>query len=291
MAKGRGVGDGSRVEGPAASAIVETSNGQWNGAMKAWIIPELARRGLPADTPFRAALVLLGKWTSHHPARVLLNEPWLLTVSGDPPTLNPKRLPGEPWFAMLVADGLFKSSFDFTWDRPQPKRCLNLAQEFLEASRQSLAAGLTRPAVEAAWAAAELSVDAQLRLHQPYIPGPEHTVRKAMWEEWQGWGNAPAEYVRVLDQLSEARAWSRYGEEQPGLEDEAARNLLATVAEMVEFARRQVEPRPEDYGRPGLPDPGWVQVGPPMVDWPGRPLVQMPGEAPPRAPRRRKRAP
>lgn len=148
-----------------------------------WVLPELRRRGLPEDRiSVRKAAVLLRK---DQQPEVLLNEDFVMATkarmtrdveAGEPITtadiadiewLVPEELdPDAAWLAYLtLPDGRAFLQFNFLYERGQARDVITSAAQFLKSADRAAADGNDGSATENAFAAAELSVMALMRVH------------------------------------------------------------------------------------------------------------------------------
>lgn len=217
-----------------------------------WVTPDLQRRGLdPTLTPITKALVVMAP---ERPVKTLINEEAGLIAEvratralakGEAITLadfdeihdlRPDGIdPNTGWvcFAQIGTDIII--AFDFRRNRERATGLIGRAKEFCRAARLSQSDGLVAPALDAAYAAAELAVIAQMLLHQD-DPPRGHPERRRWFKGWSELGNAPAAHSRALSELSRHRRRARYAEGTIRLGHETVDVLLTTVEAMVEHA-------------------------------------------------------
>jgi hypothetical protein len=117
---------------------------------------------------------------------------------------------------------------------------LHRASDFAEIAHAALASGRLGPALENAFAAAELSVVAELLLIAD-APTRSHRDRLERWRAWATLGNAPTEHAEALATLAQMRAAARYGEAPLASDHRIVATLVGTMDDMLEHARSRVD--------------------------------------------------
>ncbi|MDQ3641405.1 MAG: HEPN domain-containing protein [Actinomycetota bacterium] len=226
-----------------------------------WVEPELELRGRPlAREEIVKALVVM---TPGRAVRVLLNDEAELmgTVratrsvsAGESVTtadfdqvkdIRPVDIdPDSGWVCFVRLGEEIYISFDFRQNRQQAARRLDRGEEFAAAARAALEAGRTAVAVDAAFAAAELAVIAQMLVFGPderskRRPPRPHDERSTWFKGWTTLGNAPSEQGVALADLARHRNAARYGK-TVSVRPDHLRHLVETVGNMLRFARSQV---------------------------------------------------
>ena len=137
-------------------------------------------------------------------------------------------------------------AFDFRRNRQTATLLVDRATEFVEAAAHSLSLAHLGPAIENAFAAAELAVKAQMFLIDDE-PTTKHFERATWWTEWEKLGNAPAGAAQVLRQLYSERGASRYGDGPISMDFDQVQRALEAVRVTIAFARaRSAEEKPRD---------------------------------------------
>lgn len=219
-----------------------------------WLGPELRRRGLPETQPVSKCLVvmpptgpitvqiddeaeLIGtvRVNKAMPAGAAVTTADISSVEG----LRPASVDvNAGWICLAEIGGTWTIvNFDFRYNRGSATQLLSLASEHLASARDDLQAGRERAAVDAAWSAAELAVQAQMMLIN--VVTKDHKSRNKWWESWQQLGNAPSDQG-ALKRLASERPNARYGEGPLGLTQTELDNLMFTVEGMVQHASERL---------------------------------------------------
>lgn len=213
-----------------------------------WVEPEVQRRGDLSVADVTKALVVM---EPHTGTRVLLNEEVVFTDEDGTPTdeleaahfLRPAGLPANAgWVGYLARGDEAILVFDFRRNRERASDRLDLAQEYVDTARLAADAGLFRPAMWNAFAAAELSVVAQLLMHNDE-PSRDHIEHRRLWRQWTDLGNAPKQHSETLAGLLKFRKAVRYGEGGVKLDLAGTHRTLDIVQNMVAFGRFRVGER------------------------------------------------
>ena len=225
--------------------------------LELWVRPALAARGEPTDRAVSKALVmfqpsgapvvqiddearLIASMRAARPIAVgeALSEDDVTGVAG----LRPEAVDSDAgWmaFAWFGRHGCVVA-FDLRRNRARASAQLRRASEFGEVARDALASSRLGPALENAFAAAELCVVAELSLIAD-PPTRSHRERVERWRSWSALGNAPTAHADALATLVQMRGAARYGEAPLESELQAVTTLVGTVDEMLEHARSRVE--------------------------------------------------
>jgi len=111
-----------------------------------------------------------------------------------------------------IGDG-WKMVFNFLSGRAKARDMLELARQFLEASRHSEAKGHAGPAVENLFTSAELISKAELILHRnPAVNAKTHGPVASAINAWSKLGNVDAAFVALFNELTRRRPNARYGD-------------------------------------------------------------------------------
>ena len=151
--------------------------------------------------------------------------------------LRPLDVDGNSgWIAFAKIGNEITIAFDFRRNRQTATLLVERATEFAVAAEGSLAQGHLGPAIENAFAAAELAVKAEMFLIEDK-PTTKHPERVAWWTEWERLGNAPPGAARVLRELYNERGPSRYGDRPIAMAPDDVREALEGVRQMIEHTR------------------------------------------------------
>jgi hypothetical protein len=219
-----------------------------------WVLPELQRRGLPADrAQIQAALVVMHP---HEGLRVLLNDEASVVFEvattrpirageavtesdiGDVRRIRPDLITEDAAWALVVrvATALYVA-FDFRRYRGTAKRLLALARQYLDTAYAAQSGGLAGPAIENAYAAAELAVKAQMLLYlAPAKLVTRHDGRRDWITQWAAFGNAPPEHSSTLAQLGRLHPPARYGDSELEITSPDLAGILEAARQMVTHA-------------------------------------------------------
>lgn len=221
-----------------------------------WIYPELVSRGLDlAATPIGKALVVFPPGSK---PKVLINDEAPLVLRGKPTrtiergeqvdisvdvseieAIWPHDIDKDSgWVCFARIGTVIWTAFDFRRNRQRARRLIDRAEDFLKAASWALEQNLLGPAVECGFAAAELSVTAQMLMHDDNPPRG-HDLKRRRWHSWTNLGNAPPEHSVALSDLASRRADARYKGKSPGSHEHLG-NLLEVVHEMVRLSRDAV---------------------------------------------------
>ncbi len=224
-----------------------------------WVGPELERRGLAiAPTQLSKALVVMAPG---RPVQVLLEDEVSLVASvratraiaeGEPVTpqdfddlrdLQPAEIdPDAGWVCFARIAGRSYVAFDFRRNREKARRKLERAEEFLAQARAAIEAGRMAPAVDAAHAAAELALTAQMLLIDD-APPRDHPARRRWFANWTKLGNAPTDQGFAFAYLSARRGAARYADVALKTRPAHLRKMLDAVEEAIGHARARVGDR------------------------------------------------
>lgn len=140
------------------------------------------------------------------------------------------------WIALAKIGDQIIIGFDFRRNRRKAALLVSRAGEFAAVAQNALANGFLGPAIETAFAAAELAVKAQMFLMQDK-PTHVHRERVTWWSGWEKLGNTPPGTAVVLQQLYRERGSARYGDRPISLAEDEIRTALEVVATIIELAR------------------------------------------------------
>jgi HEPN domain-containing protein len=159
--------------------------------------------------------------------------------------LRPANVDGNAgWITFAKIGNEITIAFDFRRNRQTASLLVERAAEFAEAAEGSLVLGHLGPAIENAFAAAELAVKAEMFLIEDQ-PTTKHPERVAWWTEWERLGNAPPGASRVLRELYSERGASRYGDRPISMPHDHVRSAIVAVRQIIGLARaRCVEQQP-----------------------------------------------
>jgi len=230
---------------------------------KLWILPELEQRDSKlGKDEIRAALVVMSPCTGvsvhiNQEATLFVDIRSTRTISdGEAVTtsdvteilgLRPADLdPDAGWVAFADVGDVRLVAFDFRRNRKRAGRLITLADQYLKTATDALDSRRPGPAIENAFAAAELGVTAQLLLIDD-APTRRHPEKRRWLKQWSKLGNVPEEHSRALAVLASLRRHARYGESQLRQDEGTIRDLIAEVQNLVGLARERVEqgPAPE----------------------------------------------
>jgi hypothetical protein len=116
-------------------------------------------------------------------------------------------------------------------------------REFSEAALASLDRGHLGPAIETDFAAAELTVKAEMYLMDD-SPTTVHRRRVAWWEQWVGLGDARLNLAPILDRLDGERGAARYGDADIAMSADDVRLTLGNVSAIIDHAEVRCARRP-----------------------------------------------
>ncbi len=106
--------------------------------------------------------------------------------------LQPAEIdPDAGWVCFARIAGRSCVAFDFRRNREKARRKLERAEEFLAQARAAIEGGRMAPGVDAAHAAAELAVTAEMLLIDD--PPRDHPARRRWFANWTKLGNAPTD--------------------------------------------------------------------------------------------------
>jgi hypothetical protein len=230
-----------------------------------WIDPEIERRGLARErASITQALIVMAPG---QPITVHLDDEALLEahVTVDAPIAKGERIeiddvnkvsdlrphnidPDAAWVCFATIGGRHVIRFDFRRNKRRTAQRTERAAEFLHAARLAADAGLTGPAIENLFAAAELVVVGQMLLLGD-APPKGHVERRRWFTDWTGLGNAPVDHSKALTRLGKQRHAARYADKQLRMSAEETAELFIVVDEMVATAERRDNP---GAGRPAL---------------------------------------
>lgn len=222
-----------------------------------WVEPAISERGLDLVRADKAA-VIMPPGTA---VTVLLNDEAPLVARArakrpiaageqvtsddleDVEDLTPHNVdPNAGWIVFAMVGTTSIVSFDFRRNLAAAAELLLLADQYLDVARDALSKASVGPALENAYAAAELAVRAQM-LTIDDNPPAAHRPRQEWWEQWVAHGNSPAEHGPILSTLAAARPAGRYGEGLLTLPADQAAGMVDHVADMVATARGRCQQR------------------------------------------------
>lgn len=226
-----------------------------------WVEPELERRGQEMARDEVTKVVV--EFVPGQPIRVLLNDEAGITAQvratreikkGEPVTfadfdeinaIRPYEVgPDSGWVCFARIGDIQVVGFDFRRNRARAGKLLNLAQQYAATARDAQTGQRVGPAMENAFAAAELAVVAEMLVFIADDVPKDHEERRRWWSEWTGLGNAPSEHGRTLSYLAARRHEARYGEGSVRTREQHLERLLTNVEEMIEHARGAIEREP-----------------------------------------------
>lgn len=217
-----------------------------------WVEPELLRRGvIMGRDGVTKALVVMAPGSR---VKTLINEEAELVArvratrpieAGEPVStgdfdevegVRPFEVdPDAGWICFARLGPQVIIAFDVRRNRARARRLVERAREFAHAGRLAHSDGLVGPSLEAAYAAAELSVVGQMLLLDD-DPPRDHPKRKRWFVGWTELGNAPEAHSRALTALAKYRRAARYAETAINMNDGELGEVLRVVDEMVEHA-------------------------------------------------------
>ncbi len=227
-----------------------------------WVLPELRRRGLPAErAEIHRAVVVMDPRAG---LRVLLNDEASVIVEvgftrpvragevvtesdiGEVRRIRPDLMTEDAAWALIVRVGIsLYAAFDFRRYRGTAKRLLALAREYLETAHAAQSRELVGPTIENAYAAAELAVKAQMLLYRaPERLVTGHKGRRDWIAQWAALGNAPSEHGSTLGQLGRLRPPARYGDTELEIDLADLAEILEAVEQMVTHAQAEASDSP-----------------------------------------------
>lgn len=240
---------------PGDGSAPEFGGNVFNQILELWVRPELERRGLEPSRPPSQALVILG---GEQRLKVLLNDEfdWVAAVRATRPiakgeainrsdfssleALRPAVVDQDAgWIGYCTVGTELFVAFDFRRNRRRAHALLARGREFQGAAQWALSQAALGPAIDSAFAAAELAVTAQLLVFNHRAPR-RHSARQAQWSGWTNLGNAPEGHARALAALGAARPAARYGEGPLPLSATQIGELIAQTGEMLDYAEAQV---------------------------------------------------
>ncbi|WP_395774603.1 hypothetical protein [Agrobacterium pusense] len=125
----------------------------------------------------------------------------------------PDELLDSGHFTIFWTGDSWKMIFNFMSGRAKARDMLQLANEFLEASRHSRESGHAGPAVENLFTSAELISKAELILHRsPAASAETHGTVASAINIWSKLGNIDATFVALFNKLAHLRPNARYGD-------------------------------------------------------------------------------
>ena len=228
-----------------------------------WIEPELVRRGIaPGRTQVHAGLVVLPPGGSpevhiNDEAQIVATVKARGPVSaGAPVALDQveeiERLysasvdPNAGWICFARVGDAISMGFDFRRNRERATRLVALGDEYLAVAAAAADRSLLGPAIENAFAAAELAVKAEMHLIGDDPSRGRHRRRQRHWSQWATLGNVAKSHADTLAALGGARASARYGDGKLSMHSADVRAHLSVVAEMLRHAIERIgEPLPD----------------------------------------------
>lgn len=147
--------------------------------------------------------------------------------------------PAAGWMAFAAVPGYgHVVTLDLRRDKPRVRDHVLLARDYLAAARESITASRPGPAVEAAFAAAELAVKAMHLLH--VVPTQKRASHGARLT-WLSWytrrdGNGSPDWYPAMKRLESLRPAARYSDGGSLPDEEELDALLDQVVELVDHA-------------------------------------------------------
>lgn len=150
------------------------------------------------------------------------------------------------WACMIVlptGEGIV--SFDFRRNRGLARDRIERAHEFLSMAEVAAQKGFAGPALDAAHAAAELSVSAIAMIMESDGPSlgrgrNSHGKRQGWLAQWARLGNAPSDFAKALGRLGQLRGPARYADALLDVAPGELDGLVSTVRAMVARAQESV---------------------------------------------------
>lgn len=219
-----------------------------------WVEPELERRGQALDRDEVTKVVV--EFVPGQPIRVFLNEEANIIAQvratreikkdevvtfadfDEIKEIQPYEVGADSgWVCFARIGDLQVVAFDFRRNRARARKLLDLAEEYAATARDAQRDERVGPAMENAFAAAELAVVAEMLVFVADNVPRNHEERRRWWADWTGLGNAPSEHGRTLSYLAARRHEARYGEGSVRTRAQHLEKLLTNVEEMIEHAR------------------------------------------------------
>jgi len=239
---------------PAQGVDSEFATNIVNQIFDLWVGPELEKRGL---TLTRADISkVLVEMEPDRPLRVLINDEAQLvadlvtkrdiaegeevTVADIDELTNLQPLTvglNSGWICFVRIGNRGFVAFDFTYNRARAAALLDRAREFLAVAvyASDWAPGA---AIDNAHSAAELTVQAQMLVHQ--VDSRSHRERREWLASWADHQNSPQHHADVLWNLADLRVPARYGSGELELKPGRLTRILRTVQEMIDLTSARV---------------------------------------------------
>lgn len=124
----------------------------------------------------------------------------------------PDELLDNGHFTIIRHEEGWRMHFNFLSGRAKAKDMLDLASQFLLASKDSRDRGHSGPSIDNLFSAAELASKAELILHRsPSINSKKHGQVASAINAWAKLGNIDAAFVALFNKLGQQRPAARYG--------------------------------------------------------------------------------
>lgn len=146
----------------------------------------------------------------------------------------PDELLNSGHFTIFQTGENWRVFFNFLSGRAKARDMLELAAQFLDASREAANKGHNGPAVENMFSACELASKAELILRRsPAAKARKHGAIQSEINLWARSGNIDAAFVAHFNAISRQRPLARYGdaEHRPPAPDPDAYELVQSVIE------------------------------------------------------------
>lgn len=146
----------------------------------------------------------------------------------------PDALLDSGHFTIVRSGDGWRMFFNFLRGRAKAKDMLELAAQFLEASRSSQQNGHSGPAIDNLFSASELISKAELILHQSRATkSKRHATIASEINIWARLGNIDQAFVALFNKLSQQRPTARYGnkESRPPMPDQENFDLVQAMIE------------------------------------------------------------
>jgi uncharacterized protein (UPF0332 family) len=218
-----------------------------------WIAPECAKRGLALADVSAAVVVMPPEGVPS--IRLNAEASWIASVRARRAISAGEHISDEDadfqtavverpadvhaddgWVGYVTIGTTTHVCFDLRRFRGRSQELLDLATQYLELARGAAERRFLGPAVENAYAAAELAVRALMMVYGRDLTG--HRPRQNAMRAWATLGNSPMAHSQALDRLAAARGASRYGDCPLDVHAEEVSELLSSVEGMVHSAQR-----------------------------------------------------
>lgn len=158
---------------------------------------------------------------------------------------------------LQMASGRWFLAFNFLRGRARAKDIVDRAEQFLETAEFCIGRGLSGPAVDNLFSAAELLAKAYLIMHMsPAATRRTHSSIASALNAEGRLRNVPADFVRLFNQLSNLRDSARYSAgSEVTVPDGAAQLITRTVEWLRTHWAPLLPPTSEDDGEASEDDP------------------------------------